>query len=111
MCLRLYGSRPRMHAPEQSFWTTQLEDVVIADEKVAQESKKLMDDCEVTISKEKSLVSYTSPRSRSSLSVSSLMTEGTISRPKGVERDITLCRYELTKREARSSLTCWVSPL
>lgn len=60
MCLRLYGSRPRMHVPEQSFWTTQLEDVVIADEKVAQESKKLMDDCEVTISKEKSLVSYTS---------------------------------------------------
>ncbi|KAK8935916.1 hypothetical protein KSP39_PZI001837 [Platanthera zijinensis] len=49
-----------MHVPEQSFWTTQLEDVVIADEKVAQESKKLMDDCEVTISKEKSLVSYTS---------------------------------------------------
>ncbi|KAK8916941.1 hypothetical protein KSP39_PZI022387 [Platanthera zijinensis] len=46
-----------MHVPEQIFWTTQLEDVVIADEKVAQESKKLMDDCEVTISKEKSLVS------------------------------------------------------
>lgn len=35
------------------------DDVVIADEKVAQESKKLMDDCEVTISKEKSLVSTT----------------------------------------------------
>lgn len=35
------------------------DDVVIADEKVAQESKKLMDDCEVTISKEKSLFSTT----------------------------------------------------
>lgn len=45
-----------MHVPEKSLWTTQLEDVVIADEKVAQESKKLMDDCEVT---EKSLVSTT----------------------------------------------------
>ncbi|KAK8921466.1 hypothetical protein KSP39_PZI020160 [Platanthera zijinensis] len=53
MRLCLYGSRPRMHVPEQSFWTTQLEYVVIADEKVAQESKKLMDDCEVTITKDK----------------------------------------------------------
>jgi len=35
------------------------DNVIIADEKVAQESKKLMDDCEVIISKKKSLVSTT----------------------------------------------------
>lgn len=70
------------------------DDVVIADEKVAQESKKLMDDCEVTISKEKSLVSTTGAMEFAKRFIAD-DGRNDLSFVKGVERDITLCRHSV----------------
>lgn len=47
--------------PGRRFWDYAIlgDDIVIADEKVAAEYARIMDECEVTISKEKSLISHT----------------------------------------------------
>lgn len=77
MWLCLYSSYPRMHFPKQSFWITQLEDVlIIADQKVALESKNI-DGWLTSYYLKSGLVSIT--KAQGVPDISSLMTKGTIS--------------------------------